>query len=46
MLQQVAYAVADGVSDDGEGEWRDPYDGEPYSAEGKADDRGGSPDCP
>ena len=33
MLQQVAYAVADGVSDDGEGEWRDPYDGEPYSAE-------------
>ena len=33
MLQQVAYPVADGVSDDGEGEWRDPYDGEPHSAE-------------
>ena len=33
MLQQVANAVADGVSDGEENVWRDPYDGEPYSAE-------------
>ena len=33
MLQQVAYPVADGVSDEVEDEWRDPYDGEPHSAE-------------
>ena len=33
MLQQVANAVADGVSDGEENVWRDPYDGEPYSTE-------------
>ena len=33
MFQQVVNAAADGVADEDEGVWRDPYDGEPYSPE-------------